>query len=105
MWQGAVVTWDGKVVPCCFDKDANHVMGELKKNLYWMFGNLQLINFLGINYLRIVPRLISVKIAPNSLKSGILESRFLELYLVEIRNSRIFNVNICSTYTQVDRYS
>ncbi len=30
MWQGAVVTWDGKVVPCCFDKDANHVMGELK---------------------------------------------------------------------------
>lgn len=31
MWQGAVVTWDGKVVPCCFDKDANHVMGELKK--------------------------------------------------------------------------
>ncbi|NVJ87492.1 MAG: SPASM domain-containing protein [Algoriphagus sp.] len=27
MWQGAVVTWDGKVVPCCFDKDARHVMG------------------------------------------------------------------------------
>ncbi|WP_332911056.1 SPASM domain-containing protein [Algoriphagus boritolerans] len=32
MWEGAVVTWDGKVVPCCFDKDANHVMGELKKS-------------------------------------------------------------------------
>lgn len=30
MWQGAVLTWDGKMVPCCFDKDANHVMGELK---------------------------------------------------------------------------
>ncbi len=30
MWQGAVVTWDGQVVPCCFDKDASHVMGELK---------------------------------------------------------------------------
>lgn len=30
MWEGAVVTWDGKVVPCCFDKDASHVMGELK---------------------------------------------------------------------------
>ncbi len=28
MWQGAVVTWDGKVVPCCFDKDAQHVMGN-----------------------------------------------------------------------------
>ncbi|MBN7809684.1 SPASM domain-containing protein [Algoriphagus sp. H41] len=32
MWQGAVVTWDGKVVPCCFDKDASHVMGELKQS-------------------------------------------------------------------------
>jgi radical SAM protein with 4Fe4S-binding SPASM domain len=31
MWQGAVITWDGKVVPCCFDKDATHVMGELKE--------------------------------------------------------------------------
>ena len=32
MWQGAVTTWDGKIVPCCFDKDAKHVMGELKIN-------------------------------------------------------------------------
>jgi radical SAM protein with 4Fe4S-binding SPASM domain len=32
MWQGAVATWDGKVVPCCFDKDASYVMGELKEN-------------------------------------------------------------------------
>ncbi|WP_111316517.1 radical SAM/SPASM domain-containing protein [Algoriphagus chordae] len=30
MWQGAVSTWDGKIVPCCFDKDAAYVMGELK---------------------------------------------------------------------------
>ncbi len=30
MWQGVVATWDGKVVPCCFDKDAKYVMGELK---------------------------------------------------------------------------
>jgi radical SAM protein with 4Fe4S-binding SPASM domain len=29
MWQGAVVTWDGRVVPCCFDKDAQYVMGQL----------------------------------------------------------------------------
>lgn len=28
MWSGAVITWDGKVVPCCFDKDAQHVMGN-----------------------------------------------------------------------------
>ena len=29
MWHSCVVTWDGKVVPCCFDKDASHVMGDL----------------------------------------------------------------------------
>jgi radical SAM protein with 4Fe4S-binding SPASM domain len=28
MWQGSVITWDGKVVPCCFDKDAKHVLGD-----------------------------------------------------------------------------
>jgi radical SAM protein with 4Fe4S-binding SPASM domain len=30
MWQGCVVTWDGKIVPCCFDKDASHHVGSLK---------------------------------------------------------------------------
>jgi radical SAM protein with 4Fe4S-binding SPASM domain len=30
MWSGCVITWDGKVVPCCFDKDAKYVMGNLK---------------------------------------------------------------------------
>ena len=29
MWQGCVITWDGKVVPCCFDKDATYRLGEL----------------------------------------------------------------------------
>lgn len=28
MWHSCVVTWDGKVVPCCFDKDASHSLGE-----------------------------------------------------------------------------
>lgn len=32
MWQGCVVTWDGLVVPCCFDKDAKHQMGDLKSD-------------------------------------------------------------------------
>lgn len=31
MWQGTVLTWDGRVVPCCFDKDAHHVLGQLGK--------------------------------------------------------------------------
>ena len=29
MWQGCVFTWDGKVIPCCFDKDAQHSLGEV----------------------------------------------------------------------------
>ena len=29
MWSSSVLTWDGKVVPCCFDKDAQHVLGSL----------------------------------------------------------------------------
>ena len=31
LWTNPVITWDGKVVPCCFDKDADHVMGDLNK--------------------------------------------------------------------------
>jgi radical SAM protein with 4Fe4S-binding SPASM domain len=29
MWHGCVVTRDGSVVPCCFDKDASQVLGNL----------------------------------------------------------------------------
>jgi radical SAM protein with 4Fe4S-binding SPASM domain len=29
MWHSAVVTWDTRVVPCCFDKDARHQLGTL----------------------------------------------------------------------------
>ncbi len=29
MWSSAVVTWDGSVVPCCFDKDAKHQLGNI----------------------------------------------------------------------------
>ncbi len=38
MWSGSVFTWDGLVVPCCFDKDAQHVLGDLKEqefDLIW----------------------------------------------------------------------
>lgn len=30
MWHSCVVTWDGSIVPCCFDKDATHELGNLK---------------------------------------------------------------------------
>ena len=31
MWQGCVITWDGKVLPCCFDKDGAYAMGDLRQ--------------------------------------------------------------------------
>lgn len=31
LWHSCVITWDGVVVPCCFDKDATHELGDLKK--------------------------------------------------------------------------
>lgn len=34
MWQGCVITWDGKVVPCCFDKDAENRMGDLNSKSF-----------------------------------------------------------------------
>jgi radical SAM protein with 4Fe4S-binding SPASM domain len=30
LWHATVITWDGMVVPCCFDKDAEHKLGDLK---------------------------------------------------------------------------
>lgn len=32
MWHSCVITWDGQLVPCCFDKDAHHSMGNLQQN-------------------------------------------------------------------------
>jgi radical SAM protein with 4Fe4S-binding SPASM domain len=34
MWHSCVLTWDGTVVPCCFDKDATHSLGSLKNNSF-----------------------------------------------------------------------
>lgn len=34
MWQGCVITWDGKIVPCCFDKDAKYKLGNLEKDTF-----------------------------------------------------------------------
>jgi len=34
MWNSCVITWDGKVLPCCFDKDAHYVMGDLSKQSF-----------------------------------------------------------------------
>jgi MoaA/NifB/PqqE/SkfB family radical SAM enzyme len=33
-WFNPVITWEGKVLPCCFDKDARHLMGDLSRNSF-----------------------------------------------------------------------
>ncbi len=34
LWHSCVITWDGKVVPCCFDKDAEYRMGDLMESSF-----------------------------------------------------------------------
>lgn len=34
MWHSCVITWDGKVVPCCFDKDAHYQLGDLSQTSF-----------------------------------------------------------------------
>ena len=34
LWHANVITWDGIVVPCCFDKDAMHQLGNLKNESF-----------------------------------------------------------------------
>jgi radical SAM protein with 4Fe4S-binding SPASM domain len=41
LWHDPVITWDGAVVPCCFDKDAQHKLGDLKSQSFkeiWQHG-------------------------------------------------------------------
>ena len=34
LWHDPVITWDGSVVPCCFDKDAQHKLGSLQEQSF-----------------------------------------------------------------------
>ncbi len=34
LWNSCVITWDGIVVPCCFDKNAKYKMGNLKQESF-----------------------------------------------------------------------
>ncbi len=34
LWHDPVITWDGAVVPCCFDKDAKHKLGNLNTETF-----------------------------------------------------------------------
>jgi len=46
LWHATVITWDGLVVPCCFDKDAKHPLGDLKgKPFREIWQNQEYVNF------------------------------------------------------------
>jgi radical SAM protein with 4Fe4S-binding SPASM domain len=46
LWHAPVITWDGMVVPCCFDKDAQHRLGDLKQKSFNEIWNDELyVNF------------------------------------------------------------
>lgn len=34
MWHSCVITWNGSIVPCCFDKDAHHVLGSMEQESF-----------------------------------------------------------------------
>jgi radical SAM protein with 4Fe4S-binding SPASM domain len=34
LWFNPVITWDGKVIPCCFDKNAEYILGDLKQDTF-----------------------------------------------------------------------
>ncbi|NLN30631.1 MAG: radical SAM protein [Bacteroidales bacterium] len=34
LWFNPVISWDGKVLPCCFDKDADHILGDLNDSTF-----------------------------------------------------------------------
>jgi len=34
LWFNPVITWDGKVLPCCFDKDGEYIMGDLNEDSF-----------------------------------------------------------------------
>lgn len=34
LWHACVITWDGMVVPCCFDKDATYRLGDLREKSF-----------------------------------------------------------------------
>ncbi len=47
LWHSCVMTWDGKIVPCCFDKDASHQLGDIKEKSFSAIYCAMLIEILG----------------------------------------------------------
>jgi MoaA/NifB/PqqE/SkfB family radical SAM enzyme len=59
LWHACVITWDGIVVPCCFDKDASHRLGDLREK-----------SFSAINFTKAGTRLKSAPTVQKAVKYG-----------------------------------
>ncbi|MGQ9620051.1 MAG: radical SAM/SPASM domain-containing protein [Bacteroidales bacterium] len=35
LWMNPVITWNGDVLPCCFDKDTRYVLGNITRSSFW----------------------------------------------------------------------
>ena len=44
LWHACVVTWDGEIAPCCFDKDASHQFGDMRVSNFTDIWNNQEYN-------------------------------------------------------------
>ncbi len=46
IWETMVITWDGTIIPCCFDKDASYSLGNMKFNkIFDVWKSLAFNNF------------------------------------------------------------
>jgi len=46
LWRTSVITWDGKVVPCCFDKDAQNEIGTVNgRSFYDIWNSKEYVDF------------------------------------------------------------
>ena len=78
LWLNPVITWDGKVLPCCFDKDAEFVMGDLKKDSFRTIWN-------GTDYNEFRKRVLSGKKIDSNLQE--LHIRNERYQILEVRLS------------------
>lgn len=52
LWHSTVITWDGKVVPCCFDKDAQYQLGNLHTKSFTEIWESELYNSFRLRILK-----------------------------------------------------
>lgn len=71
LWFNPVITWDGKVVPCCFDKNAEHIMGDLKRQSFREIWNSPEYNEFRINLITGREKILICRNCTSGLKKSI----------------------------------